>query len=258
MGPRSHFTHPSALLKREEKANPNKTTESWESFSLLCAGHGDNHWHYHHHLCTLGWVCGEAGNTPSAVSAGSESHFLLKTTGMALKKPNKLVVIPPFNRYVTPPTPRLAPDLLSYQLQQTCDLPSVTPWKSWYQLSLILRPEFLWAVNNIFLFITLDHKSYSCPSLYEALSHSHQHQCSLWSTCLKQFAQSSGFAIKNLHGICSELRIFMRTIKSLLLPFMAKIKRNLRRQTGLFWPLLIPNLCKPSSICCWWGWLRPQ
>lgn len=71
--------------------------------------------------CTLGWDWGEAGNTRSPLSASSDSHSLLKTTGVTLKSP-KLLVIPPFDRYVTPPTPRLSPDLLSHHLQQTCEV----------------------------------------------------------------------------------------------------------------------------------------
>lgn len=73
--------------------------------------------------CTLGWGWGEAGNKRSPVSAGSDSHSLLKTTGVTLKR-LKLLVIPLFDRYVTPPTLRLSPDLLSHHLQQTCEVTS--------------------------------------------------------------------------------------------------------------------------------------
>lgn len=99
-----------------------------------------------------GCIWGQAATPPSFSwqwkSFSSENHCCgLKKKNT--KKNPKPVVIPQRSRSVTP-CPGLSPVLSSYQLQQADDLLSDKPWKTRYQLSLISRPEFLWADKNHF------------------------------------------------------------------------------------------------------------
>lgn len=132
---RSCFPCLTVLSKRDGRTDPKKTAESWESFSLPCAGCGGDHGH-----CP-----GSVEMTPPAASAGRERQFLLKNPHEALKNPTKLVAMPCLTDVVLP----LAPDLLSASAEfVTCQV--TRPRNP--DASLHWWPELLQAETHIFLY----------------------------------------------------------------------------------------------------------